>query len=121
MSYARLTELKNDLGIDTDTTDDDVLLQAYLDEATAAIDTYTNRNFEPQTQTRYYERDALDDDRFTLIVDRDLLDVTTLTNGDSGATPIPNTEYWLVPRNLTPKFGIRLKVDSDLWETCKHF
>jgi len=122
MSYARLTEVKMDLGIDADSTADDVLLQAYLDEATKAIDTYTRRTFEAETDTRYYERHALDDSGFILEVDRDLLTITTLTNGDSSGTNIPNTEYWLVDadggRNLGPPYhGIRLKIDSTYsWE-----
>ena len=117
MSYARLTEVKLDLGIAYDSTADDALLQAYLDEATTAIDTYTGRTFEAETETRYFEYGALDDGGLTLVVDRDLLTVTTLTNGDDGATVIPSTEYWLVPRNSSPKHGIRLKADSTYqWE-----
>ena len=122
MSYARLAEVKIDLGIDADETADDVLLQEYLDEATAAIDTYTRRTFEAATDTRYFERDALDGSGFLLHMDRDLLTVTALTNGDSGATAIPDTEYWLTDaeggRNLGPPYqAIRLKIDSTYsWE-----
>jgi len=122
MSYARLTELKMDLGIDADSTADDVLLQEYLDEATTAIDTYTRRNFEAETATRYYEYHDLDDNGFLLLLDYDLLTVTTLTNGDSSGTAIPATEYWLtnaqgrrIPEG--PYHAIRLKIDSTYtWE-----
>src|SRR5512139_67933 len=116
MSYARLSELKIDLGIAYDVTTDDVLLQAYLDEATTAIETYTGRTFEAETDTRYFEDEAIDG--HTLYVDRDLLTVTTLTNGDDSATVIPSTEYWLVDRNESPPYyGIRLKSDSTYtWE-----
>ncbi len=55
-------------------------------------------------------------------MDRDLLTITTLTNGDDASTVIPNTEYWLTDanggRNYGPPYhGIRLKVDSTYsWE-----
>ena len=112
MGYARLGALKSYLGIDDNTATHDVLLESLLERATTAIDNFTGRTFEAVTETRYFESDALDDNGETLIVDRDLLTVTTLTNGDDGATVIPSTEYWLVPRNSTPKHGIRLKSDS---------
>ena len=115
MAYATLAQVKDYLDIGADT--DDVLLQNLIDRAEIAIETYTRRVFEAETQTRYYERSDLDDSGFVLLVDRDLLTITTLTNGDSGATVIPATEYWLVPRNRTPKHGIRLKMDSTYsWE-----
>ena len=115
MAYATLAQVKDYLDIGADT--DDVLLQNLIDRAEIAIETYTRRVFEAETQTRYYERCDLDDSGFVLLVDRDLLTITTLTNGDSSSTVIPATEYWLVPRNRTPKHGIRLKVDSTYsWE-----
>ncbi|NIV36802.1 MAG: hypothetical protein GWN58_47415 [Anaerolineae bacterium] len=123
MAYATLAQLKDYLDIGQDT--DDVLLQALIDRAQTAIDNYTHRNFEAETETRYFERKDLDESGFVLEVDRDLLTISTLTNGDSDGTNIPNTEYWLVPRNSTPKHGIRLKVnsvyswefDTDYWVT----
>jgi len=116
MGYARLGALKTYLGIDHDTSGDDVLLETLLTQASKAIDTYTRRTFEAETETRYFEAADLDDN-YTLVVDRDLLTVTTLTNGDDSATVIPDTEYWLTPRNRTPKQGIRLKADSTYqWE-----
>lgn len=122
MSYARLNALKSYLGIDYDSTTDDVLLASLLERASKAIDTFTQRTFEAETDTRYFEREDLDDAGFILLVDRDLLTVTTLTNGDDAATVIPDTEYWLTSssgrRNLGPPYaGIRLKIDSTYsWE-----
>ena len=116
MSYARLSELKMDLGIAADTTTDDVLLQAYLDEATEYIDGHTGTTFEAETETRYYEADCIDG--AYLYLDRWLLTVTTLTNGDSDSTVIASTEYWLWPRNDSPPYyAIRLEANSDdSWE-----
>lgn len=120
MAYTTLAQVKNYLDITSDT--DDVLLTRLVDRAQKAIDTYTRRIFEAETATRYYEREHLDDSGFILQLDWDLLTITTLTNGDSSGTAIPNTEYWLTSasgnRNYGPPYhGIRLKIDSTYsWE-----
>lgn len=114
MAYGTLAQLKNYLGIGEE--DDDFLLAECLDRASTAIDNYTGRRFSANTETRYYEYDAVDE--CYLYLDEDLLSITTLTNGDSGGTTIANTEYWLWPRNDGPPYyAIRLKTDSDYsWE-----
>jgi len=116
MAYADLGDLRGYLDI-VDASDDAILQEA-LDDAKAWIDGYTNRVFEAVTQTRYYQRDAIYwRGKHLLVVDRDLLTITTLTNGDADATAIPATEYWLWPRNDTPYWGIRLETDSAYdWE-----
>lgn len=93
--------------------EDTDLLEDAISAAQAYIEAQTNRRFEGNTETRYYLIDALNPaDRMMLLVDTDLLTVTALTNGDSGATNIPVTEFWLHPRNQTAKFGIRLETNS---------
>jgi hypothetical protein len=120
MAYATLAQVKRYLGIAV--LDDDDLLDDLIERAETAINTYTGRNFEAAADTRYFESRHLSDDRFTLLMDRDLLTVTTLTNGDSGATVIPAANFWLVDANGgrnygTPYHGIRLKIDCDYsWE-----
>lgn len=120
MAYATLAQVKDYLDINYDTSD--VLLTRLLQRAETAIDRYTGRTFEAETETRYFERHHLDDTGFLLLVDRDLLTITTLTNGDSSSTAIPNTEYWLTDarggRNYGPPYhAIRLKIDSTYsWE-----
>jgi len=116
MSYAHLGALKVYLGIGATTTDDDTLLQDLLDRATKAIENHCGRRFSANTETRYYEYDAVDG--CYLYLDEDLISVTTLTNGDSSSTTIASTEYWLWPRNSGPPYyAIRLKTDSDYsWE-----
>lgn len=96
---------------------DDTLLESLIVRAQAAIDAYVGMSFESAADTRYYESDVLGDDN-TLYLDRWLLTITTLTNGDDGATVIPNTDYWLVDRNEGPPYyGIRLYSNSDYsWE-----
>ena len=44
-----------------------------------------------------------------LILDKPLLSITTLTNGDSTGTVITSTGYWLEPRNDPPYRAIRLR------------
>jgi hypothetical protein len=116
VAYATATQLKTYLGISD--SGDDTLLADLLTRAQVAIETYCNRKFEKATATRYYRADALGPDpgparqagtQAVLLLDEDLLAVTTLTNGD--ATVIPAAGYWLEPRNSSPKFYIRLKSD----------
>ncbi len=105
--YARLAELKTYLGLSATETTDDRLLSSMLSRATAAITAYCGRTFEARTETRYFTRDAREDD--ILYVDDDLLTVTTLTNGDTTATAIGSTYYWLWPRNASRYYAIKLK------------
>lgn len=44
-----------------------------------------------------------------LWLDKDLLSIVTLTNGDSAGTVLTSTEYWLEPRNRAPYEWIRLR------------
>lgn len=115
MAYATIAQVINYLGIDEE--GDHVLLNGLITRAQKAIETYTGRVFEAATQTRYFDESCINEDENMLVVDRDLLTITTLTNGDSDGTAIPNTEYWLIPRNETPYFGIKLKANSSyMWE-----
>lgn len=117
MAYITLEDLRGELDIEG--TGDNPLLQEAIEDAAAYIDGATNRHFEAVTETRYYRSDAIsDENEFLLLVDDDLLTVTTLTNGDSDSTVIPAADYWLHPRNLGPPyFGIRLKTNSThSWE-----
>jgi len=116
MSYAHLGVLKQYLGLSATETTDDTLLQDLLDRATTAIDNHCGRRFSANTETRYYEDDAVDGQ--TLYLDEDLISITTLTNGDSDSTTISSSDYWLIPRNEGPPYyGIRLKSDTTTtWE-----
>ena len=113
--YANVATLKSYQGITTST--DDALLQELLERASKAIDTYTGRWFESRTATRYFDSNAYDSDSRLLWVDRDLLAIATLTNGDDDATVIPDTEYWLWPRNETPYYALKIMSASTYtWE-----
>jgi len=117
MTYLVLEDLRGYLDIDL--TSDNPLLQEAIEDAQSYIDSQTNRHFEAETDTRYYDKSARDphDSHLLNLYGDDLLTVTTLTNGDSSATAISSSSYWLVPRNEGPPYhGILLKTDgSDYW------
>jgi hypothetical protein len=116
--YLEVTELRDHL--DVSITTDDPLLSGAIEDAQSYIESQTNRVFEAVTDTRHYDRSALDRDNSCLLnlFDDDLLTVTTLTNGDSSSTAISSDDYWLVDRNLGPPYhGILLKTDiTDYWQ-----
>jgi hypothetical protein len=94
-----------------DSTDDGVI-DGLLETASRYIDDETGRNFYPYVQTRYFD---VPESR-ELCVDEDLLEVITLTNGDS--TTMPSTEYYLVPRNIYPAYALKITdISSYTWLT----
>ena len=121
MAYATLANTRTYLGLSA--TTDDSLITALIARAQSIIDRYTGRTFEAATQTRYFLRGSVDRiDRSLLVLNADLLSVTTLTNGDDAATVIGSGDYWLWPfeaaSDSSPYWGIKLKEDatSDAWE-----
>jgi len=82
---------------------DDTLGQALVSRACAMIDQFCRRSFAQWTATRLFDVPSGP----TLWLDEDLLSVTTLLNGD-GAT-LASGQYKLLPTNVTPKYGIRLR------------
>ena len=107
--YATLNDLKQYKGVGT--TTDDALLSSCIARAQAYIENQCARTFEAATATRYYRWTDLEGD--TLYLDRDLLAVTTLTNGT--AVVLGSTTYVLEPRNSTPYKRVRLK-SNYYWE-----
>lgn len=114
--YATLSEYKSfKVGRgQTATTDatDDVVIDGFLEAASRYIDDKTARWFYPRIETRYYSTPESGNE---LLFDADLLAITTLLNGD--ATSIASTEYNLLPKNDTPKYGLKIKGSSSVvWE-----
>ena len=105
--YATLAEMRARAGITAalDTTDD-ATIEAVVEAVSRAIDNYTRRTFYSRTETRYFDTPAGRE----LLLDDDLISITTLTNGD--ATVITSADYQLLPLNSTPKFSVRLKQSS---------
>ena len=116
--YITLADLRGHLDIDL--TSDNPLLQEAIEDAQTYIESQTNRTFEAATDTRYYDRSALNhwNSRLLDLHDDELLSITTLTNGDASSTAIAATDYWLWPRNEGPPyFGVLLKTNiDDYWQ-----
>jgi len=111
-AYATLAEFKaywQDRGGTTKTdTGDDAVIERLLRTASQLLDTKTGRHFWPSVETRYFsvpDGESIDPRRLDL--DEDLLEVISVANGDG--TTLPSSAYDLLPRNLTPYNGIRLK------------
>lgn len=113
-SYVTLAEIKAQLTapgqtFSTDTTDDGVL-ETILNTASRVIDEQTARRFYPKIETRYFDVPGSNRD---LPLDGDLLEIITLTNGDT--VVLTTTDYYLHPKNFTPYFSIRLKQSSSYY------
>jgi hypothetical protein len=112
MSYTDLTDVKAELGIPVNVTTEDTIILAKIAEAQAEIDRLSGRRFEAITTTRtynaFYDGFSLIDTAM-LLLDDDLLTVTSLTNGDGTTIPVNGSAYWLEPQNMPPYKVIRLK------------
>lgn len=90
---------------------DDAVIERMIESASRYIDKKTHRFFYPLYGTRYYN---VPEER-RLYLDGDLLELTTLTNGDDAA--ILSTDYILESRNAYPKWSIKLLDSTDTnWE-----
>lgn len=109
-SYATLAEYKayTTARGQTSTTDtsDDAVIESLLKAISRYVDTQTARWFYPRIETRYFDVPYSRE----LVMDADLLEVLSITNGDG--ISIPSTEYSLRPRNQSPHFIIRLLDNS---------
>ena len=87
----------------------DTELAALVTAASRWIDRHCNMpvdSFAATAQvTRYYDINTIV--YKALFLDAPLLSLTTLTNGDG--TTISSDNYWLEPRNISPKWQITLK------------
>ncbi len=91
---------------------DDDLIGGLVTRASRLIDDHCGRWFVARTETRLY--DAVGPHLYNklMLLDADLLSITTLTNGDG--TVIPADQYLLRPVNMPPYFGISLRQSSGL-------
>jgi len=106
--YISLDALKTDIG-ETGTSND-AKLKRYIDRASAAIERLTGKQFIPSIETRYF--DVPRDSAESLLVDKDLLSVTALSDDDGEIT---SAQYWLYPLNWSPKHSIVLDGDARTW------
>lgn len=94
---------------------DDPLILEIIRSVCEDIERIGQRSYVPRIETIY--RDAVADvlDDGILLLEDDLLEVTTLTNGDG--TVIASDDYYFEPRHKTPYWGIGLLGSSGLtWQ-----
>jgi hypothetical protein len=109
--YTTIQALRKTYLSASENTRDD-LLGDLIRAASRNIDAIGCRAYYPRVETRYYDtpRGA------ALILDDDLLEVTTLTDGSAGA--LASTDYRLYPRNESAKNEVRLTlVGGKTWQT----
>jgi len=115
MSYITAADLRQYIGAVS--TSDDTQLGFAAARAQQMIDTYCNRTFEaPADTTRYYNaldlRYGGDVDAFSneLRLDVDLCQLTRVTNGNGEI--IPNNFLVQLPTNFTPKYSIKIMMNT---------
>lgn len=103
-----------------DVNDDDPLLESLLTRAQFAIDNHTHRTFEAAADTtKLFDAEQDTSDHY-MVLDwtpyvLDLCQITTVINGDG--TSISASSYVTNPRNQTPWYGLRFKLNSGLYWT----
>jgi hypothetical protein len=112
--YATLSSLRDYLSSNGGLgTAQDGLLTDCLLEAERFIDDYTRRDFAGTAGTVYYSRFGANVTGAALYLDRDLVQLTGLYNGD-GAT-IPVGSVWVEPRNEGPPYRVLRLYSSYVW------
>lgn len=110
--YTTLTDLRTNY-IGTTSTDQDTLLLQLIQASSREIDRLAHRYFYPSVQTRTF--DTPPQSGGPLVLDTDLLEVTTLTNGDGEV--LTSTIYALTPNNTWPKYQVILKLTQGrVWQ-----
>lgn len=110
MAYATLEELKSELDLTYENTDDN-LLQRKLDEAQGIIEQVCHRRFEAgEDETRLIDWSEETVDGRTLYLPEDLCQITEVVNGD-GET-VPFTAFVTEPRLRTVGGGVIALPDS---------
>lgn len=113
--YADLSDLRGYLSSSGNLgTVEDALLTDCLLAAESAIDDYTRRTFVGTTGTVYYSRFTANVVGPALYLDRDLINLVALENGDGQQIPLGSV--WVEPRNEGPPYRVlRLKSGVSVW------
>lgn len=105
-----MDEFKSWARVDTNTsTDDDLIIEKIIESASRYIDREAQRVFYVTSETRKFDVPK----GRRLMLDKDLLSLTSLTNGD-GST-IPSTDYVFIPANDKPYYAIDLLGSSSVY------
>jgi len=115
VAYITAAELRDYIGASSHA--DDTQLGYAATRAQHMVDAYCNRTFEAAADTtRYYNAldirygGSIDAFTQTLMLDTDLCQLTSVTNGNSQV--IPTASLVLLPTNFTPKYAIKIKSNT---------
>ena len=110
--YTTFADLKTQYLDITQTTDDGLLAKTIRDASRQIERSAGGRTFAPRLETRYYDLPRTSE----LILDDDLLTLTTLTNGSG--TAFVNSDYKLYPLNERVKHLVKLLLSASMaWQT----
>ncbi len=121
MAYLSVADFKSYKGITSSA--DDGLIGQFITRAQAYIENVTDRVFEASADTSRTFDAWRDTSRYAegfygwrlLRLDRDLCQITSIVNGDG--TTVSPSEYVTEPRNTTPWYALRLKLNStSVWD-----
>jgi len=95
----------------TDTTDDS-LIETMIQNVSRYIDSKCVRKFYPHYETKYISVPEDYTDLSILYFGDDLLEVTSITNGDT--VVVTSTQYNLLPKNYYPKYAAKLLTSASI-------
>ena len=107
MAYITTADMTAYRGITS--TADNTIINSLILEAQAWFERETGRQLESASETHYFDPE-IDVEGDTLFVDKDLLEVTSITLNDG--TTFGASDYVLEPRNESPKYAIKIRSDS---------
>jgi hypothetical protein len=113
MAYCATSDILGYQGFPSTTVATDIVaVAAIIPRAQAVIDAYTGRTFEETSSDGTARKFDISDvlaDGVTLLLDKDLCSITSVT---AGSDTVASTNYTTQPRNETPYWAIRLKDNS---------
>jgi hypothetical protein len=110
--YSTVTTVRNSY-LDATGTSDDSLILEMIRQASRELEDITNRHYVPVIATNYFDAPLISWNK-DILLDDDLLELTTLTNGDGSNIPV--TEHKLYPLNFYPKQIIKLVKTLVQWQ-----
>jgi hypothetical protein len=102
--YVGIPDVSRYLNLDDDSDDD--LVEDCIKRAQAAVENVYQRTYLVEADATHYFTVGVDTYGATLMLDDDLLSVTSITNGDG--TTITTSQYTLLPRNEPRFYAIKL-------------
>jgi hypothetical protein len=114
MAYCTVIELTDYLGIND--ADDDALLTAIIERATAIIDMRCKRTVVAESTSAEYFTVGRDTDGPYLFFDDVCAAITEVLNGDPDATAVTSSQYVTIPYKA-PHYAIKiLRSSSQVWQ-----